>query len=265
MTEKEVINSIKRCIKKGKMEYQYSASSDKDKDGSFSFDMDGFFIIHIEHEPYYTPYWAEDFRRIIWGTSLDKEDINYLEFHFINGDLFHLEEDGELSYYHQDHYYSSNAKEVLEEEYQLVKKDRDRINLILNNLEGLENEIINITCMNQNNTHIETYLNSEGFIDKVDALEIETNTLIERIMPLFIKQKVLFCYASVCFSVFPLVQEYAVSRYFRVENVAKLLVHYDMLWEFVKYFREERINIEDKRDIEQTIGQIFTVVKSVNK
>lgn len=262
MTEKEIIKRINRCIKKGNMDYQFSATDDKDKDATFSFSTDGFFVIYNVNPPMYTPFCAEDFYRIIYGASLDKEDVNYLEFHFYNDSYYHLDEDGEEDLFYQGHYIRTfDIREKMKLEYNKAKNASNLLSLIISNLNLLEQEIVDLTCTTTKNTFNDEYLNDENFLDKVDALENETRILLESSIPLTLKRKLLFCYSSVCLSVFGLVKNYDVSRFFKPENAVKLLVQYDMLWEFVEYFRLENKDVMDNEDIEKTVGQVFTVAK----
>ena len=78
-------------------------------------------------------------------------------------------------------------------------------------------------------------------------------------------QKLLFCYSSVCLSMWELIRDYDVSRFFRPENAVNLLVQYDNLWEFVEYLRSENKDVMDNKDIEKTVGQVFTVAKRLTE
>ena len=266
MTEKEIIARINRCIKKGDMEYQFIATDDKDKDADFSFTTDGFFVIYVSKPPTYTPFCAEDFKRILYGNSRDKEDINYLEFHFYNDSYYHIDEDGEEELYYRGAYIaSSDVEEKMKLEYKKAKNASNRLNLIISNLNGLENEIIELTCTTKKDSYCDEYLNSEIFQNKVEALENETKALLDSNIPLILKQKLLFCYSSVCLSMWELIRDYDVSRFFRPENAVNLLVQYDNLWEFVEYLRSENKDVMDNKDIEKTVGQVFTVAKRLTE
>lgn len=62
-----------------------------------------------------------------------------------------------------------------------------------------------------------------------------------------------------------LIRDYDVSRFFRPENAVNLLVQYDNLWEFVEYLRSENKDVMDNKDIEKTVGQVFTVAKRLTE
>ena len=64
-----------------------------------------------------------------------------------------------------------------------------------------------------------------------------------------------------CMSIWELIRDYDVSRFFKLENAVNLLVQYDILWEFVEYLRSANEGLMQNKDIEKTVGHVFTVAK----